>query len=274
MKVDFMIIGAQKCATTTLFQLLEEHPKLYGSSTKEPHFFSTSDDWKKGLEEYHSLFKKRKEGQLCFEGSTTYSFRPHRNETLWDDLQEYNPELKFIYLVRRPLHRIISAYMHAYERGYTDTDVVTALKEAPYFTDVTRYLYQLEPYIERFGAERILVIDFDDFNKKRTEALLRVTEFLGVDPIAEGSMAQKQANVSIGGNKRHKRYDQQTRMHRLVERYMPWLWKRLTDNSSRAFEERPEIPDAMKKEILSELEPDIVAMEEMLGKSLSHWREF
>lgn len=269
-----MIIGAQKCATTTLFQLLEEHPGLCGSTTKEPHFFSTSEDWRSELNQYHSLFKSKEDGQLCFEGSTTYTFRPHRKESIWDDMLEYNPELKFIYMVRNPLHRLISAYMHAYERGYTDTDSVTAISEEPYFTDVTRYAYQLEPYIERFGLTRILVIDFDDFNKRRPETLNRITDFLGVSPLTEKQSAQKQANVSIGGNKRHIRYDQQTRMQRLTERYLPWLWKRLSDNSSRAFEERPEIPAAMKKEILAELEPDILAMEEMLGKGLSHWREF
>jgi hypothetical protein len=119
MKVTFIIIGAQKCGTTTLFNLLNKHSSLIGSSDKEPHFFSTSKNWRQQLSDYHSLFEEQNNA-LYFEDSTTYTFYPLRNLRIWDDIYDNNPAMKFIYLVRKPTSRIISSYMHTYERGYTD----------------------------------------------------------------------------------------------------------------------------------------------------------
>ncbi len=213
MKVDFMIVGAQKCATTSLFQLLDQHPSLYGSTTKEPHFFSTSKNWEAELDSYHLLYKNRKEGDLCFEASTTYTFAPHRNQDIPGDLFAYNPALKFIYLVRKPLSRIVSGYMHAYERGYTSTGIERALKEEPYFIDITRYNDQIAPYIERFGKEQVLVLDFDDFNSKRSEVIAQITAFLGVAAMSDTDLETKKANVSIGGNKPNIRFDKKKIWH-------------------------------------------------------------
>lgn len=113
MKVDLMIIGAQKCGTTTLYDILNLHPSLRGCRYKEPEFFSISPDWKANIDSYHSLFEQGN-GVLYFEGSTTYTFYPLRNLNIWDDLFEYNRKLKFIYIVRNPIERIISSYMLYY----------------------------------------------------------------------------------------------------------------------------------------------------------------
>jgi len=70
MRVDLMIIGAQKCGVSTLFSILDRHPQTNGSNPKEPHFFSLSDNWRNGLDQYHGVFKA-KPGALNFEASTT-----------------------------------------------------------------------------------------------------------------------------------------------------------------------------------------------------------
>jgi hypothetical protein len=163
--------------------------------------------------------------------------------------------------------------MHAYERGYTATSIEVALKEEPYFIDVTRYNYQISPYIERFGKEAVLVLDFDDFNANRSQVINQITEFLGVAPMSDTDLDTKRANVSIGGKKQHIRFDKKKAWHKIVERNFPKIWERITDNSARAFKERPVISDALQTEILSQLEPDIQAMEVLLQKDLSHWRQ-
>ena len=138
MQVDFMIIGAQKCATSTLFKILNNHPSIIGCNHKEPHFFSTSNNWKRDVSTYHALFKEQ-EGALYFEASTTYTFYPLRNLHIWNDIFDYNPNMKFIYLVRTPVDRIISSYMHTYERGYTELNIEDALIKERLYIELTRY---------------------------------------------------------------------------------------------------------------------------------------
>ena len=72
-RANFMVIGAQKCGTTSLARQLSEHPEICFSDEKEPGFFNSTTDWKLGLEEYHRLYSPSL-GQLCGEASTMYTF--------------------------------------------------------------------------------------------------------------------------------------------------------------------------------------------------------
>lgn len=102
MKVDFMIVGAQKCATTTLFGLLNRHPFIEGSSDKEPAFFAIHDNWARKLDQYHSLFKDNRPHVKHFEASTVYTFLPLRKIGIYNEVYAYNPNMKIIYIVRDP----------------------------------------------------------------------------------------------------------------------------------------------------------------------------
>ena len=86
-----MIIGSQKCGTSTLFDILNGHPKLIGCSEKEPDFFSDSLDWKKNLDDYEGLFPASSKDSLSFEGSTSYTFYPFNNLDIWESIYKYNP---------------------------------------------------------------------------------------------------------------------------------------------------------------------------------------
>ena len=272
MKTDVIILGAQKCGTTTLFEILNQHPALAGSSPKEPHFFSDNPDWRDRLPEYEALFPDSAD-KLRFEGSTTYTFFPHRNLTLWDDLHEYNPDLKFLYLVRRPLARITSAYMHLYERGWLDLPIDEAIFRKPLLLDITRYHTQIAPYIERFGRDRVLLLDFDDFNHQRRAAMNRVAQFLGVDPSGFGEVETVRSNVSVGGQRPHFKYDNPSLPLRMIRDLLPGLWRRITDNSSRKFQTRPQLSPAHRRAAIRLLEPEIDALARLMKKDLSHWKQ-
>lgn len=266
-----MIVGAQKCATTTLFALLDAHPGMVGCRNKEPHFFSHSKDWRRELPRYHALFDQRP-GALYFEASTTYTFHPLRNHAIWNDLYEYNPELRLIYLVRRPLDRIVSSYMHAYERGHTDLPMLEELKRNPLHVQVTRYATQIEPYIERFGRDRVLVLDFDDLRTRRAEVLARVARHIGIDPAGFPQRTDTHLNASVGGGKVLYKWDNPNLFWRGVRKVAPGVWARLTDNSARAFTSKPELPVAVQQRLLHELAPEIDRMERILDRDLAHWR--
>jgi hypothetical protein len=105
-KVDFFIIGAQKCGTTSLHHYLSLHPALCGSQSKELDYFSYDALFEKGEEWYLSNFKNYRKDQLLFESSPDYCYLPNIPERIY----RYNPNAKFIFLVRNPVDRAISAY--------------------------------------------------------------------------------------------------------------------------------------------------------------------
>jgi len=106
-KVDFLIIGAQKCGTSSVFNHLILHPALCGSKEKEINYFNNHYNYKLGEKWYHAHWKKfGKKGNHYFEGSPIYwynTFTPER-------IAAYNPEMKFICLVRDPVKRAFSHY--------------------------------------------------------------------------------------------------------------------------------------------------------------------
>lgn len=270
MRVDFMIIGAQKCGTSTLFDILDSHPSIVGSRPKETNFFSLSQDWRNDLRGYEGLFEL-KEGALYFEASTSYTFYPLRNLRIWDDIFDYNPKMKFIYLVRNPIERVVSNYMHAYERGYTDLDIEEAIRTEPVFIDVTRFYTQVSPYIRRFGRSNVLLIDFDDLIQSRQTVLRAISEFLAIDFKKFGDYEKIHSNVSIGGRKKHRKFDNPSLPLRAIRRFLPSAWNRLTDNSKRSFGQRPALTSECKEVIMNMLELEVRALERLMQKDLSGW---
>ena len=267
--VSFMIIGAGKSGTSSLFSLLDQHPNLEGIKNKEPHFFSTHPDWKEGLNEYEELYEKR-EGALYFEGSTTYTFYPHRNLKIWDDIYEYNPNMKFIYMVRNPIDRFVSHYMHSYERGYIDDTLSGSLTNKE-ILDVTRYATQIQPYIERFGRENILLLDFDDFKKSPTSIVNQVCNFVGVDFKEIESLDTRPENMSLSESRRHHKYDHPPFYMKVLYRIAKPVWNKIVDNSSRSFTAKPSFTDKERTILLNLLRTDILALESLMGKKLDHW---
>jgi hypothetical protein len=269
-KVDFVIAGAQKCGTTTLTSILDSHPSLVCCSKKEPHFFSTTRDWRAELRNYEGLFDWQ-EGALHFEASTTYTFYPHRSVAVWDRLFAYNPEMKILYLVRDPLERITSAYMHAFERGYTELDFEQAVRERSAYLDITRYATQIRPFMDRFGRGSVQILFFEDLIERPRALTQDVLSFLGVDARVQLPTRDRHANRSLRGGRRHHRHG--TLPFRLLRRVAPPLWRRVTDPSKRAFVERPELSLESCRRVLRLLSLEIEELERLTGRDLWHWRD-
>jgi hypothetical protein len=271
MKVGLMILGAQKCGTTTLFEALAGHPQMNGCRLKEPGFFCSAKDWRAELDGYHALYDD-KPGTISFEASPSYTFYPLRNLHLWDDLHEYNPHLRFVYLVRHPVDRIVSAYVHMYERGWTDLPLPEAILRDPSLIRITRYHTQISPYVERFGRDRVLLLEFSELTQRRDETLRRIAGFLDIDPAAFDPNVREVANAAAKKTKLHHRFDQPAAPLRLVKRFAPPLWRRITDNSHRAILSRPALDPELEDYIWRALELEIQGLEGLLGRSLDAWR--
>ena len=182
--VGALVLGVQKCGTTTIANWLAQHPEVSFCKQKEPDFFSKNGDWKQMLPEYHQLYASKNEEnpkKLWIEASTSYSWFLEFPEVA-DRLFEYNPNLKFIYVVREPISRIVSHYKHNFLKGYTRKPFSEAVSEAPEFLAHSSYETQIRPFLRRFKRENFLFLQFEDLVSKDEEVIDRIFDFLGLDP--------------------------------------------------------------------------------------------
>ena len=175
---DFVVIGAMKCGTSTLHDQLGANPGLFMSDPKEPNFFSDDDVFARGFDWYEALFTGAADDQLCGESSTHYTKSPtlpHAAERLAERL----PDARLIYVVRDPVQRLVSHYIHEWTEKTVRGSIDDAVAGTNRFIDYSRYAYQLEPYLERFGADRVKLVFFERMTRDPQRELERIGAFLG-----------------------------------------------------------------------------------------------
>jgi len=194
--VNFMIIGAMKCGTSSLASMLSEHPEICFSRPKEPDFFLKYTDWESRLHKYDEHFNHKK-GRLRGEGSTGYTKLLSTRHNLVQNLYNYNKDLKFIYLVRHPVDRAVSHYLHSYQRGFVLSSFHHSLSRSEILS-VGRYYTQLLPYFQLFGKDKILILKFEEYVKDHIKTLEETAAFLGIDPVPFQKMDHIAKNVTRG----------------------------------------------------------------------------
>lgn len=181
MMPDYLVIGAQKCATSSLCSLLGAHPEVFMTNPKEPFFFSHDEIWKRGMGWYQSLFERVTDEKAAGEGSTTYSMY----ETYPDAarrIAENLPEVKLIYIVRNPLDRIVSHWVHLRSSGGREKlPFRDAVRKEPAYIDNSFYEKQIGIYLEHYPPDRIMTLFFEDFVRDQAATMARCFDFLGVD---------------------------------------------------------------------------------------------
>jgi len=201
----FIIIGAQKSGTTSLYYYLSQHPQLLQSFKKEVHFFDGGlhpevDNYKKGQEWYRAHFATRKgscDHFKAFEASPFYIFHPLAAKRIF----KLVPEVKLIAVLRNPTERAISHYFHEKRKGRESLSINKALQEEDKrVTPVLKhkdyknnnfihcsykhrglYCKQLERFLKYYSWEHILVINSEELFLEPENTLKRVFAFVGVD---------------------------------------------------------------------------------------------
>lgn len=186
-KPDFIILGAAKSGTTTLYRYLTRHPSIFMSTPKEPSYFAFDERYERGEDWYLSLFADAKEGQLCGEASTNYTNWP-RYAHAAERMHALLPDTKFIYLMRHPVKRAYSHYIQLINNirtdnpdfGYTDTFEQHIEKDDSVIQS-SNYILQIKQYLKYYPSDRFLFLFFEEFIRDPKTALVRVTRFLGVN---------------------------------------------------------------------------------------------
>ena len=196
---NFLLVGAAKCGTTSLYYYLNEHPQICMSSIKEPRFFSFAHTrspenmWDRAITnfgEYQELFNGAKEGQVCGEASVHYLFL--YRQTI-ENIKKFVPnwqELKIIIILRNPVDRAFSNFQMLKLRHAEPLLFEEALKvgeqrrkkgENVFFDYVNagRYYRQVKAYLDTFPSTRVYL--YEDLLTKPREVLKDLYLFLGID---------------------------------------------------------------------------------------------
>ncbi len=190
---NFFIIGAMKAATSSLHDQLAAIDGLFMSEPKELYFFSDDPVFARGLDWYAAHFEQAAGTDICGESTTHYAKRPTYPHTI-DRIADHIENPRFVYVMRHPIARLQSQFTHMWLERELAVPFSEAIDGAvPELVDYSRYSYQLEPFFERFGADRVLPVFFDRLRSHGSEELRRVARFVGLD----SDLADRRANGTM-----------------------------------------------------------------------------
>lgn len=194
---NLLIPGAAKSGTTSLHGYLKQHPDVFMSDWKEPHFFSNPEFYAKGIDEYAKLFADAGDARIRGESSTTYFQFPHVVERIQASL----PACRFIFVLRNPIDRTESHYRWLVSLGLEDRPPREALladfDQSPtfddriggakfrFYVDESRYGKYVGRYLAAFDRDDVLVLTDQALRGDRQGTLDRCAQFLGIGPFPE-----------------------------------------------------------------------------------------
>lgn len=171
-----MIVGAMKAGSSSLFNLLRQHPQICASH-KEPEFFSQHQDHRVEVERYENLFDfDSKHHRYCLEASTGYTKFPEETGVA-ERIAAYGLSPRIVYIARDPVERFASHINYYLSNDHAWSASMTSDVNALYFS---MYHRQILPYVEAFGKDSILVLNFDDLKHAPTQLATHVFEWLGL----------------------------------------------------------------------------------------------
>jgi hypothetical protein len=287
-KPNLFIIGAMKCGTTSLHAYLSEHPGIFMCEPKEPSYFLERDQlrvWYPSMEEagywrsedhYLQLFADAGDRPVIGESSTSYTKLPQIPGVV-DRLYRFNPEARFIYVMRDPVERTISHYWHMVRNRDERRDMLTAIREEPHFRDVSHYAMQLVPYIERWGRERILTFTTEALSEDPRRVVRTVFQWLGVDgdfvPRGLGTPEHVTPEILLqasGWNAMHRL--RQSSLYRALRPAIPQGLRRLGTQLTRRRVKRREVEVDAVREFLRPIQAEQTRqLSELLGRPFPEW---
>ncbi len=224
MPPSFVIAGAPRAGTTWLYRNLDRHPDVFLSPNKEPRFYAVDENdrlafagpgderWLSHLvqdrESYEALYEGAGAARLRGEASSDYLYR---SRTAADRLRREAPAARLIFILRDPAHRAYSNWLQHVQHEREPLSFAAALDAEDerieqgwawwwHYRRRGLYAAQLEPFLEAFPSDQILVALHDDLRRDPHGLLETACAFLDVDPApltAERDRAEARQNHSL-----------------------------------------------------------------------------
>lgn len=184
-------IGAQKCASTWVHDILGRHPEVGVSEPKEVDFFSYYFD--RGYRWYEDHFSAVAARPTRFEASPSYLYDPRSPQRAHD----YRPDLRILALLRDPVERAYSNHLHEVIKGHIPAvPFAEGLANNPAYVDQGRYAHHLGHWLKVFGRSQLLIILAEDIATDPEGIAEQVYRFAGVDPGFRSAVMHERRNES------------------------------------------------------------------------------
>lgn len=245
---DFLIIGAMKCGTTTLAVQLAHQDDVFMTTPKEPNFFSDDDVWARGAAWYRALFAGAAPGALKGEASTHYTKLPTHPDTL-GRMSTLLDRPKIIYMIRNPVERAVSHYIHEWTQGEMGDDPIAAFAHHPEIVAYGQYGMQVSPYVAQFGAQAVFLTSLEQLKADEQGELDRIGAFLGRPLVWQDDIGAQ--NVSANRSRRLPLHGLivDNPVATLLRRALVPKAIRARIREGRQMAERPQLPDTLREAI-------------------------
>jgi hypothetical protein len=289
----FLIIGAAKAGTTTLYRYCQRHPEVFASSVKEPRFFAfegeefgadnpvhaqTVTDW----ENYQALFQNVGDEIAIGEASPSYL---SRSEKAAPRIKHYLPDARIVAILRNPVDRAYSHFLYAVQKGLEPPDatfdealfhptvsVGNWVRNRPYI-HMGYYGRQLSEYFALFPKDQIRVFLFEDLIADESKLAKDFFGFIGVDSSFDPVVGVKTAKSGLPRNRA---------IHNILNRpnpikglFRPFLSKKLRLRLTSSLNDynlvKPSISPTARNHLVELYREDILRLQELLDRDLSHW---
>ena len=274
---NFLIIGAKKAGTTSLFRYLSQHPQVYMPAEKELNFFHDPRYERRGMHWYEQFFADTGDARAVGEASPGYSAWPWLDHVP-ERAAAHLPGVKVIYLMRHPVERLISQYRFDAINKADPRPIEEAVLDDRLFLCRSRYSAQIEHWLQHVDRDRMLLLTSEALRADREATLRRVLEFLDVD----AGLAP--ANVATEFNQGELRRRERTVLRRvrgaaafrLGRRLVPAatrhaVWTRLgTTPAGKRFGE-VQISDDFRRELVDRLRDDLVRLPGHMEAGFDCW---
>jgi hypothetical protein len=294
---NFLIIGAPKAGTTSLYHFLDQHPEVYMSPVKEPHFFAYKDEEVKfygpgdekrckdmfvtATKNYKSLFKGVRKEKAIGEASAMYLYSSTAPTNIANTLKD----VKLILILRNPVDRAYSSYLHLLRDNRETLDFEQALKAENYrlnngwmpfwgYKGMGFYHDSICRYIEIFGRENILIHLYDDLTQDYSAVLKKTFCFLGISDEVKVSTEIRHNKSGIPKNKQlHFFLREKHPVKSLLKPIIPSeIRKKIIASATNLNLSKPlKLADSTREDLAREYREDIKKTSELINRNLSSW---
>ncbi len=298
---NFLIIGAPKAGTSSIYAYLQQHPDVYMSPVKEPHFFMVENEkvnlqgpgdqerFKSAvyqIEKYQNLFSGVTDEIAIGEASTTYL----GSQKACKNIRKYIPHAKLIAVLRNPVDAAYASFLHLVRDGNEPiADFSKALAAEPEriqnswgliwrYQQRGLYSQQVKNYFSQFDREQIKIYMYDDFKETPELIIKDIFTFIGVDPNFKIDMSLKHNVSGMPKNLTLNRLlAKDNSLKSSVKLFLPSKIRNKLYNTVRLWNlnnfKKPEMPEAVRNQLINSYRDDILSLQDLIQQDLSPWLE-
>ena len=286
---NFIIVGAAKSGTTSLYHYLSEHPDVFMTNPKEVNYFSAEEITQQGLyykdhktlsfEAYKELFIGSEGFKAVGEGSVSYLFYPETPQKIHALL----PDVKIIILLRNPIDRGFSHFLMDQRLGLVDLeykDIIFNTKPHEkmhlYFqqyVELGLYFNQVKRYIDLFGKDRVKIYLNEDLRSDLGAVIDDLYVFLQLDKSEKPNLEKQHNTFTMPNNRLIAQLYKSHFIRGALSKIVPEKLKEKALNTFFNKTEKPTLSDAERARLHEIYDEDIKQLALLIDRDLSHWCE-